>query len=272
MAFPALHIIEPTGTHTHTAILLHGRSSNGAEFAEELLDSKTSGNKTLAALFPSCRWVFPTSRDRWSSVFQEELTAWFDIYSLSNTSEQQDLQVEGLRESTLYVLEILGQEIDLLEGRSDSVVLGGISQGMATALWTLLCSPGRSKGRIGGFLGMCGWLPFASEIQGLQSPREMIPKFLWDTVRGEEEEAQVTAEAETEAMLSTPVFLLHGTDDAWVDVELGRQAQTSLVKSGMQVDWMEYSGAENEGHWVKEPEGFDSIVAFLEAAWFKPQQ
>jgi len=29
------------------------------------------------------------------------------------------------------------------------------------------------------------------------------------------------------------------------------------------VEWHEYTGAENEGHWIKEPEGFDEIVKFL---------
>ncbi|KAF3481154.1 choline kinase [Arthroderma uncinatum] len=234
---------------------------NGAEFAEELFDSKSSENKTLAAHFPGSRWVFPTSRDRWSSVFKEDLAAWFDIYSLSNISEQQDLQVEGLRESTLYILEILSREIDLLEGRSERLALGGMSQGMATALWALLCSPGQVKMRIGAFVGMCGWLPFANEIQNIEYPNETLPKFLLDTIRCEEQHQASTAETET--MLSTPVLLLHGVDDVWVDVELGRQAHRSLAKLGMKVEWNEHSGADNDGHWVKEPEGFDAIVDFL---------
>lgn len=32
------------------------------------------------------------------------------------------------------------------------------------------------------------------------------------------------------------------------------------------MDWNEYVGAENEGHWIKDPEGFDKIVSFLETA------
>ncbi|EEH07111.1 conserved hypothetical protein [Histoplasma capsulatum G186AR] len=272
MEFPALHIVEPQSTHTHTVILLHGRSSDGVEFAEDLFDSQTSDNKSLAAHFPSCRWVFPTSRDRWSSVFREELTAWFDVYSLSNPCEQQDLQVDGLRESTLYILEIVNREIDLLGGKSERVFLGGISQGMATALWALLCSPGRIKGRIGAFFGMCGWLPFANKIQDLQlsdeaatqTARSMIPKIFLDIIQCEGPQASVV---EAETMLSTPLLLLHGTDDAWIDVELGRQAQACLDKLGMKVDWKEYLGAENEGHWIKQPEGLDVLVQFLEATW-----
>ncbi|EEP80976.1 predicted protein [Uncinocarpus reesii 1704] len=271
MSFPPLHIVEPNGAHMHTIILLHGRSSNGVEFAKDLFDSKSSETKNLAAHFPGCRWVFPTSRDLWSSVFKEELTAWFDVYSLSDPSEQQELQLDGLRESTRYILDVLGREINLLGGKSEKVVLGGISQGMATALWALLCSRGRVDGRIGAFLGMCGWLPLADKMEDLQlseghgtaeTPGSLVSKSLPGLLRCEEIEVSV---AETKAMLSTPMLLLHGTDDAWVDFELGRQARRNLTKLGLKVEWKEYTGAENEGHWIKEPEGIDAIVAFLEA-------
>ncbi|KAK2769435.1 hypothetical protein FQN53_006200 [Emmonsiellopsis sp. PD_33] len=264
MGFPAPHIINATAHHTHTIILLHGRSSDGDELAEELMDSMSSEGKSLATHFPGCRWVFPTSQDWWSSVFREDLTAWFDIYSLSSPCEKQEVQVDGLQESTLYILDVLRGEIDLLGGRSERVVLGGISQGMATALWALLCSPGRvNKGKIGGFIGMCGWLPFTNKIESLQSPGD-TSNLLLDIIGCKEPQA---SKAETETMVSTPVLLLHGTDDAWIDVELGRHACRCLTKIGMHVDWVEYSGAENEGHWVKEPEGFDTIVRFLNATW-----
>lgn len=66
-----------------------------------------------------------------------------------------------------------------------------------------------------------------------------------------------------------PVCLLYGTDDAFVSVELGRQAARALRKMGLPVEWHEYNGAENEGHWIKEPEGFDQIVEFLESRGVK---
>lgn len=94
----------------------------------------------------------------------------------------------------------------------------------------------------------------------------MIPNFLLGIIGCSNNNGIQPSTSDIEAVLSTPVLLLHGTDDAWVDVGLGRQAHRSLTKAGMQVDWHEFSGAENEGHWVKEPEGFDVIVLFLGAA------
>ncbi|KAK2743039.1 hypothetical protein FQN57_004995 [Myotisia sp. PD_48] len=276
MAFPPVHIVHAKQEHTHTVILLHGRASDGPEFAEEI----NSSSQNLVSHFPGFRWVFPTSKSRWSSVFQEEFPAWFDIASLTNTCEKPELQVDGLRESMLYNLDIIRQEIDLLGGNSKKLIFGGMSQGMATALWTLLCSPGRIQGEIGAFLGFCGWMPFADkiesfledkvehsapdtdEIAGSNSKVPKLPEFALDIIKcgGREEQAP---ESNVKTMLSTPVLLLHGSDDAYVDVELGRQAHRLLVKMGMKAHWEEYSGADNEGHWVKEPEGFDRIISFL---------
>lgn len=229
--------------------------------------------------------MFPTSRDRWSTVFKEDLTAWFDVYSISNPSEQQDLQVEGLRESTLHILELMRREIELLGGDSERLVLGGMSQGMATALWALLCSPGQIEGRVGALIGFCGWLPFAERVEDfLKRQRKSryydnigtssteikecstVTNLLLDIIG---QKTTQVCKADIETMHSTPVLLLHGSDDAWVDVELGRHAHRVLVEMGMHVDWNEFIGAENEGHWIKEPEGFDKIVAFLENALLK---
>lgn len=33
------------------------------------------------------------------------------------------------------------------------------------------------------------------------------------------------------------------------------------------MDWVEHSGPENGGHWIREPEGIDAIVSFLEASF-----
>ncbi|KAK2598017.1 hypothetical protein QQS21_005854 [Conoideocrella luteorostrata] len=65
-------------------------------------------------------------------------------------------------------------------------------------------------------------------------------------------------------LLNTPVFLGHGVDDAIVDIELGRQAARVLNDVGLTVTSVEYSGAELDGHWFKEPEEMNDIAKFLE--------
>ncbi|KGO76966.1 Phospholipase/carboxylesterase/thioesterase [Penicillium italicum] len=275
MEFPESHIHHPQAPHihTHTVILLHGRGSDGPEFAEELFSSSTSKGKNLSSCLPSYRWVFPTSRDRWSSTFEEEMCTWFDAYSLGNIHERQELQKDGIRESVLHILDILEEEARLLEGRVSHIYLGGMSQGMATALWAFLAASatGRVQGPLGGLLGFCGWLPFAQQLEQLLSEPSLTPGssqaqslisgFFFDEIAGGVPRSVQPVDS---SILSTPVFVSHGSDDSWVSVELGRQACLVLRRIMVRVDWQEFTGAEGDGHWVKEPEGFDHILKFLE--------
>ncbi|KAJ5579533.1 uncharacterized protein N7459_005518 [Penicillium hispanicum] len=275
MEFPPPHVHPPQSSHTHTIILLHGRGSDGLEFAEELFSSATTQGKSLASCLPTYRWVFPTSRDRWSTTFQEELCSWFDAYSLNDIHGRQELQRDGLKESVWHVLDILDREAKLLDGRLTHIYLGGISQGMATALWTFFAAiaMGRIQGPLGGLLGFCGWLPFAQQLEDLlpeQSldsasilqTQRLISGFFLDEIAGPE--ISVANQPVDSSVLATPVFLSHGADDVWVSVELGRQASRILRRVVPRVEWHEFTGAEGDGHWIKEPDGFDQILQFLE--------
>jgi len=64
-----LHIIQPSVTHSHTVIFLHGRDSTATEFASEIFESQCSDDKTLPEALPSFKWVFPTSKLRKSTRF-----------------------------------------------------------------------------------------------------------------------------------------------------------------------------------------------------------
>ncbi|KAJ5279079.1 Alpha/Beta hydrolase protein [Penicillium angulare] len=275
MHFPEPHIQHPHGEHIQTAIFLHGRGSNGAEFAEDLFSSVNSQGQTLPESLPHMRWVFPNSGSRWNVRFQEEMPSWFDAYSLDHIEERQESQVEGLRESVFYILDLLNQEIQQLGGKSHRVYLGGISQGMAIALWSLICGPAELQSPLGGVLGFCGWLPFAGQVEDLLkgyddtfnvvdalSKQRQASKLLLDVI-AELNTPKLCDDADI-SVLSTPVFLSHGTDDTWVPVELSIQATQILQNLGVSIERNEFTGAEGDGHWIKEPEGFDQITKFLQ--------
>lgn len=65
------------------------------------------------------------------------------------------------------------------------------------------------------------------------------------------------------SLLSTPVMLGRGSDDAYVDIELGSQARDTLTGVGFAVEWKVYEGAEQEGHWFKTPEQIDDMANFF---------
>lgn len=275
--FPPRHVYFPSNPlHDSTVILLHGRGSNGPEFASELAESLTSSEKTLFEHFPSCRWVFPSARSQWSEEFQEDLSEWFDLPSLEDPDQEPERQLLGLKESVEYVLRIVDEEIKRLGGDSSRVILGGISQGMAVGLVAMLCA----ERRIGGFVGAMGWIPLRDKVVALldRGEKEQALEFYrWalglSTVQlqkkitpAPEDTAPAHQTPETTAKgspLETPVFLSHSEDDDWVDISLGKAAYDLLVELGLEVTWKTYREAEGDGHWLKEPEQFDDIVDFL---------
>ncbi len=181
-------------------------------------------------------------------------------------------------------------------GVQSRLVLGGISLGGAVALWTLLAA--RQPDRpLGGFVVASTWLPFVDEMRA--SLVELEQESTETGIQGgAEADADTAAQTESPtifvrsctsplrhhlhkqrasrragqsgqppSILTTPVFMGHGRDDAYVDIVLGRQAHQLLVDVGFaKVQWQEYEGAEQEGHWLKEPEEMDDLARFLQEA------
>ncbi|KAE8386853.1 Alpha/Beta hydrolase protein [Aspergillus alliaceus] len=208
MPFPEPYVHLLQDSHTHPAILLPGRRSTGPEFAE-LFSSKSPKGHNLSSSLPN--W---------------HICSWFDAYSQDDIHERQDLQVDGIKESVTHILSILYNRIGRLGGKTRHVYLGRISQGMATALRTLICATNQIRRPLGGFVGFCGWFPFAQQVEDL--------------------------------------FQSHGSDDAWFPADPDRQAARVLQQIRIPVQWHEFTGADSDGHWIKVPEGFDQILQFLE--------
>ncbi|EFJ28978.1 hypothetical protein SELMODRAFT_410871 [Selaginella moellendorffii] len=217
MSYPAPFVRDATAEHRHTVILLHGRGSSGSELAEELEETLGSGSANLFQRFPGVRWVFPSARPRWSSVFV----------------------VEGLRQSVDFLLRVIEEEIDRV-GSASKVVLGGISQGQATALHALVCG----RHRLGAFVGASGWLPFADKIEEVLAdhdqgedadPRPIAIKRVSEFLRGELGlEVEDLGDSFT-SLRATPVFLGHGTDDNLIELDLGKQARDLLTRMGIEL-------------------------------------
>ncbi|RMZ80400.1 hypothetical protein DV738_g2896, partial [Chaetothyriales sp. CBS 135597] len=267
-SFEPDYILNAQSAHTHTAIILHGRGSSGEEFAEEFMESTLSTGRSLRDELPSWRWVFPSSKELWSTAFQEDMPAWFEAHSLTDPTARQDLQVEGLRDSVEHVLLLIEEEAKRLDGHFERLVLGGISQGGAVALWALLCWRSSALRNLAALFATSTWLPFATEIEELLLGPKTSVQFDFSK-QDEQAKDQLlkmvspTDHHKPDSPHPTPVFLGHGADDAYVDIELGRQVLHVLDRGGWNVEWREYTGAEEEGHWFKVPDEMDDIFRFL---------
>ncbi|KAB2581288.1 Acyl-protein thioesterase 1 [Lasiodiplodia theobromae] len=241
-------IIEPSNAsqHTHTIIFLHGRDSLVADFQSELFESQASDGRHLQDLLPGFKWVFPAAGLRPAARFGCcEMSQWFDIWSVEEPEQREEMQRAGLEESVEKVLRLLEREARLVP--YEKIVLAGISQGCATAVQALL----RGGRRCGAFVGFCGWFPLRAEtLAGARG--------------GVEGEGEGRARG-MGAAVETPVLLEHCTKDDVVPVRNGEVMRDTLMELGMNVEWHAYEGYayEEEGHWVKEPQGIDDLVAFL---------
>lgn len=254
-----LEFIAPRGghTHTHTIILLHGRDSNASEFAKDFLESQASDDRTFPEIFPGIKWVFPTSKIRKSERFQGiNMSQWFDMWTTEAPEEREELQVEGLNDSVSSILDLVRVEAAYVEPHC--IFLGGISQGCATAIHVLFQL--KNEQHLGGFIGLCSWLPFeqrVSEIIAAQSNTALalqgIRELLQPSVEG-------TQNFVSKTPIQTPVFLAHSRGDPIIHIKNGEKLCRALNGLEMSVEWHPY---DNEEHWLTEPQGVDDIVAFL---------
>ena len=215
-------------------------------------------------------------------------SAWFDTCSLDDLTFQQELQIAGLVDGISLVESTIEEEARRLCGKAENIVLGGFSQGCATALWALLVGAAMTKGRIGAFVGLSAWMPFMKEVKEsvevdlreehsetvIQRLRHDIPEVLRIQPRVSRDFMQ--------DCFKIPIYLGHGADvrilgcishyrtdlsfvlkDTLISIENCYQISSILTAVGATVSVREYVGAKRNGHWVKEPEQTDDIIRFL---------
>ncbi|PKY04389.1 putative phospholipase/carboxylesterase [Aspergillus campestris IBT 28561] len=285
--------------HTHTIILLHGRGSNAERFGSVFLESTDIARR------------LPTKR-RSTVLKRTPIHQWFDNYSLEDPNVRSELQIDGLEETSRFLRTLIDDEARLFRESNDPtvsdgysrIVIGGLSQGCAASVFCVLGgSPGQDSGqrrRLGGFVGMSGWLPFEREITGLlglddedEGENEDDDPFSRNDEEDEDIPAPIQAlnhvrdildlpslrhegesgfegvvqKGDSESCgppkphLQTPVFLGHGFADPKVSVDLGERMASVLSHGfGMDVTWKAY---ENFGHWYKMPDEIDDVVDFL---------
>jgi len=214
------------------------------------------------------------------------MNIWFNNSSFEDPFEREELQIDGLSENFQCISEIVRSEARLLSLRQ--VFLGGISQGCAMALHVLLgfdADELDADARLGGFIGMSGWLPFQSAVDSIISPDPA------DSLEvGDEEDNPFASETdddmadeedcgtkvfrfireeilsipvckqELQVFRKTPIFMGHGDEDDVVELAHGENAVAVLRALDLDVSWKVY---EQLGHWFDVPATIDDMAAFL---------
>lgn len=75
------------------------------------------------------------------------MSQWFDMWTTEDPEEREEIQTQGLNESVSFILEVIRQEARLVQPHR--IILAGISQGCATAIYALF----QSQIKFGAFIG-----------------------------------------------------------------------------------------------------------------------
>jgi len=176
---------------------------------------------------PSSFSPIPVGQSGSSSVSQEED---------SESEEPADDSEDEILASVEYVCGLIDKEVE--RGvKLERIVLGGFSQGCAISLVLALSS--RYKGRLGGLVGLSGYLPRGGKIY---EGRKGFVK--------------------SQEVQRMRIFLAHGTKDMLVPMRVFREARKRVEKTVGEemVEVHEYAGM---GHVTSGPE-FRDMCAFLE--------
>lgn len=254
---------------SHTIILLHGRGSIGEQFAKDLFECEVSkpgdakSRMTLKERFPSCRWIFPTAKPRYSTVFQEEMTEWFDVYSLVDPEQQADLQKPGLVDALQLLTALVHEEMENID--VSRLIIGGISQGFAMAATFMMALDLKCAG----FIGLSGWIPFASQIGKAVTDGNTRKDTIEASQRATAAARELLGQRDEDTLvpawsghwIKTPIFIGHEKHDNIVAVELGETAHKLFQSCGANSAWRTYDSGD---HWIQEPEEINDMAQFLD--------
>jgi len=188
-----------TGTNPSAAIILmHGLGADGNDFVPFTTELDLSAVGAVRFVFPNAPLLPVTINGGY------RMPAWYDILGMDLARNEDEA---GLRKSHAAIDALIERE--KARGISSTrIVVAGFSQGCAMALMTGL----RHKDRLGGIVGMSGYLPLAS----------------------------MTAAETSQANAGLPVFLGHGVHDPVVPLAGGIASRDALKAMGYDVEWHEY--------------------------------
>jgi phospholipase/carboxylesterase len=181
-----------------SVIVLHGLGADGNDFVPVAQELDLSPAGDVRFVFPHAPVMPVTINGGY------EMRAWYDILGADLVQREDE---KGLRSSLAQVEALIEREKarGIPAGR---IVLAGFSQGCAMALLTGL----RHREKLGGIVGMSGYLPLAATTAAERHP----------------------------ANAATPIFLAHGRMDPVVPLARATASRDALQALGYPVEWHEY--------------------------------
>ena len=136
-----------SGNHTHTIIFMPGYGNSPEDFKKFFIKRINFAKKNDTTI------IILRSPINYVSVQKSKNHSWFDIYNfpLDNFS---DINLEDLKKSAKILEGVVNNEVNLLNGNYEKIIVGGHSQGAAVSLYQAYTS----QKKYGGVFAFSGFL------------------------------------------------------------------------------------------------------------------
>ncbi|KAK1239852.1 hypothetical protein MKX08_007294 [Trichoderma sp. CBMAI-0020] len=273
----SLSTIPPSKPHSHTVIFLH-ENKNFAHSAVNRMHEATDGDwQSIIQNYASTRWVFPQaptgepltpSLQSISTGIQHAVhrgePSWWNIQEEQGATDADAARREsdilpGLRERIKELAKVITNEVNLLGGRWERVILAGIGHGAGMAMATIISlglpsdehladandNNTRTPRPLGGFVGISCEMPLdetPSTARRLLFPDKETSNDVWK---------------------KTPVLLQYFVNGGHDYLRKGRALRDMLVANGVEdVCWREY---EDGRMFMNSPRGVEDVKEFFGA-------
>ena len=149
-----LYFEPSSGVHTHTIIFMPGLTNTPEDFVNVLTNriSISKRNTTKVVILRSPLQNVTVLKD-------EKNYSWFDIYSFPINSSN-TYNFTEVKSASKTLAQIIQEEVALLDGKYDKIIIGGHSQGAIVSMYTSYTK----EYMLGGVISFSGFFPPQGEI------------------------------------------------------------------------------------------------------------
>ena len=151
---PHLYFEPSSGVHTHTIIFMPGLTNTPEDFADVLTKRISISRRNTTKVV-----ILRSSLQNVTVLNNTINYSWFDIYSFPINSSS-TYNFTELKAASKTLEQIIQEEVTLLDGKYDKIIIGGHSQGAMLSMYTSYTQ----EYMLGGVISFSGFFPPQGEI------------------------------------------------------------------------------------------------------------
>jgi predicted esterase len=149
-----LYFEPSSGLHTHTIIFMPGLTNTPEDFVDVLTKRISISKRNTTKIV-----ILRSPLQKVTVLDGEKNYSWFDIYSFPINSSN-TYNFTEVKSASKTLTQIIQEEVALLDGKYDKIIIGGHSQGAIVSMYTSYTQ----EYMLGGVISFSGFFPPQGEI------------------------------------------------------------------------------------------------------------